>query len=406
MKRILIAICPAMAALICACVTTMEDGGTGNEPKHLRVIWEQDPQTKAIVSWSTDGEAGPHMVHFDTKSRGGSVNKYRSKISSGKDFQFDADPKSTNVLYGHHAYLKDLPPGERVYFVVRSGRSVSEEYHFDTAPAEDVEFSIIFGGDSRTRRDARRAVNERIAVLAEGDPSILALAHGGDYVNSGRSLEQQIRWLEDHELTFTSEGRILPIIPTYGNHEAANMHDQIFAEPGGVGKRYFTTMLSPEVSFVTLNNCIDVAGEQKEFLEAQLKKASGLRWSVVQYHKPIYAAVKGPHAAAKEHWVPLFEEYGVALACEADGHCIKRSVPIFEDKQDDKRGVVYIGEGGMGAPQRNIHADRWFIAPLKDKNGKGDHVHVLKFGKKTIGVTVVLVDGKIFDSFEVTRPQR
>jgi hypothetical protein len=375
-------------------------------PKHLRVIWEDNPQSEATISWSTDTESGPHTVYFDTKPQGGSTGKYASKVKAGKDFKFDRDPKSTEDLYGHHAYLENLPAGQRIYFAVQSGEAVSKEYHFDTAPAEDVEFSIIFGGDSRSRRDARQAVNKRVAALVEKDSSILALAHGGDYVSSGRSLSQQIRWLEDHELTFTSKGRILPIIPTYGNHEAANLHDQIFSEPGGVGKRYFTTMLSPQVSFVTLNNCIDVAGEQKKFLEAQLKKASSLRWSVVQYHKPVYAAVKGPHAAAKEHWVPLFEKYGVALACEADGHCIKRSVPIFQDKQDDKRGVVYIGEGGMGAPQRNIHADRWFIAPLKDKNGRGDHVHVLKLGKKTIGVTVVMVDGKIFDSFEVTRPER
>jgi hypothetical protein len=225
---------------------------------------------------------------------------------------------------------------------------------------------------------------------------------------SGKQIlnEQQIRWMEDHELTFTKAGRILPIIPTYGNHEAMELHNQIFSEPGGKGKNYFTTMLSPQVSFITLNNCIDVAGEQKTFLEPALKKASDLRWSIVQYHKPIYAAVKGPHRASKEHWVPLFEKYGVALACEADGHCIKRSVPIFQDKQDDKRGVVYIGEGGMGAPQRDVHSDRWYISPLKDQNGKGDHVHVLAFGKDTIGITVVMADGSIFDSFDVTRPAR
>ena len=398
MKTILgIAVCLFVASSTC-----IVEGA----PKHLRVIWADSPQTKAIVSWSTDKEDGPHTVYYDSESGGADVAKYASQATPEKNFKFAAGRKSEIELYGHHAVVDGLKAGTRVYFVVKSGKNVSKEYHFDTAPDTDKEFSIIFGGDSRTRRDARKKVNERISAILEKDASIIALAHGGDYVSSGRSLDQQIRWLEDHELTFTKAGRILPIIPTYGNHEAAELHDQIFFEPGGKGKNYFATMLSPEVSLLTLNNCIDVAGEQKKFLESELKKAAKLRWSVVQYHKPIYASVKGPHSSSKEHWVPLFEKYGVALGCEADGHCIKRSIPIFQDKRDDKRGVVYIGEGGMGAPQRNIHADRWFIATLKDKNGRGDHVHVLKFGKKTLGVTVVMADGKVFDEFEVTRPIR
>ena len=52
----------------------------------------------------------------------------------------------------------------------------------------------------------------------------------------------------------------------------------------------------------------------------------------------------------------LFEKYNVDLALESDGHCIKRTVPIRNGKQDN--WVVYVGEGGLelanAAPNKTI----------------------------------------------------
>ena len=63
---------------------------------------------------------------------------------------------------------------------------------------------------------------------------------------------------------------------------------------------------------------------------------------------------------AKKDWVPLYEKHNVDLVLESDCHCIKRTIPIRNDKPSPD-GVVYLGEGGYGAPQRDPDLSRWYF---------------------------------------------
>ena len=320
--------------------------------RHRRLIWTDNPQERALVCWDTPVEGANHRVYYDTVSRKGVVNAYKNSQVATANGAYAREPGKKGGekeaakpdLYYHHAQLTGLKPGTTYYFVMASGPAVSDELHFRTAPAADEPLKIIFGGDSRTGRDTRQKINRLIAKTAAEDDSVLAFAHGGDYVVSGSNLTKWKLWLDDHELTITSQGRILPLIPARGNHESRGpLYDQIFGSPGGVGKNYYATQLSPEVLLITLNNCINTGGAQKEFLKASLEKAANIRWRVAQYHIPVYPAVKKQRAdKGLADWVPLFETFNLALACEADGHCIKRTVPI-RDGKEDPTGVIYIG---------------------------------------------------------------
>jgi len=138
------------------------------------------------------------------------------------------------------------------------------------------------------------------------------------------------------------------------------------------------------------------------WLEKELKTSRPKhRWLLAQYHRPVYPAVKSPSSALLS-WVPLFEKYNLDLSCEADGHNIKRTVPIRNNKHDET-GVVYIGEGGLGVPQRTPKTDRWFLKS-PGMADKGHHVFVLTFTPKELIGKCVLEDGTIRDSF--SRPVR
>ena len=77
-----------------------------------------------------------------------------------------------------------------------------------------------------------------------------------------------------------------------------------------------------------------------------------MKWKFAVYHHPAYSSAPSrDNKDIREHWVPLFEQHQLDLVCEADGHNIKRTVPIRNGKRDPT-GVVYIGEGGLGVPQR------------------------------------------------------
>jgi hypothetical protein len=381
-----------------------------NAVMHRRLIWTEQPQTSAIICWDTATEGTNHRVYMDTESRKAVLKDYKSNqvcTANGsytwtppkKKGEANSSPSKPDLYY-HHAQLTGLKPATTYYFVMASGDTISEEYHFKTAPATDEPMKLIFGADSRTGIAARRKLNVLIAKMVEEDQTIIAFAHGGDYVVNGSDLEGWKSWLADHELTITASHRMIPLIPARGNHESKGpLYDQVLGFPGGAGKNYFATQLCPQILFVTLNTEIPPDGAQKTFLEASLAAASTIRWRVTQYHRPVYPAVKKEPDAGLEHWVPLFDKYNLALACEADGHCIKRTLPIRNGKPD-ATGVIYIGEGGMGAEQRTPNADLWYLKS-PGMASKGDHFQLLSFTKSHLGIDVVDNGGKIIDTYKI-----
>jgi len=365
----------------------------GTKPAQWRLVWTSDPATTATLCWST-AEAG--TSHAVTIGKRGEEEKRTVEVKNNGRYD------GGNLHY-HQARLSDLAP-ETAYEVqmVSDGES-SPVFFFVTAPARDRPFSLLFGGDSRSSSKTRRAVNRMMARLlaestADDDPAndILALAHGGDYIVSGRSFSQWSQWMTDHELTVSKAGQLLPIIPTRGNHDDGPLFNEVFGLPPD-DDNYYTISIGPQMTLITLNTEISASGDQAKWLEAQLQKARPqCRWLLAQYHRPAFPAVKSPGRALR-YWVPLFEKYNVDLVCEADGHVIKRTVPI-RNNEHDKTGVVYIGEGGLGVGQRTPKSDRWYLKS-PGMASKGHHVQWLHFSRQRLDYRCILLGGKVADRY-------
>lgn len=369
-------------------------GQSAGDPHHLRVIWSSDPAHTALVSWTTAAEGDAHRVHYDTVSRGGDPADYAFTIESSFDGEYEAGSP-----FFHHAPLVDLEPATKYFFVVESDGKLSPELHFVTAHDDDRPFKLLYGGDSRTGRTDRQNVNRRISRLHEEDPDIAALVHGGDYIEHANSWGQWSDWLEDHELTFSSDGRVLPIVPAKGNHEGrGTMYNRVFGNPGGsTSKTWFTTKIG-DLTLINLDTEVSQAGEQRDWLERELETGRASKWLVVNYHRPAYPAVKSP-SGAKEHWVPLFEQFDVDMVCESDGHTLKRTPPIRNDRID-YTGVVYVGEGGLGVPQRTPDLDRWYLqAP--GMATAGHHVQLLSFEPELLRYGAILEQGVLLDEITI-----
>lgn len=372
----------------------------GTLPAHARIVWTQQPEAQATLSWSTAQAGSTHRVHYDVKPRDGRPSSYAWKADAQKNGRFTG---STELHY-HHATVTGLTASTAYYFVLASDASVSPEQHFVTAPSDDRPFRLLVGGDSRSDAAARRRMNGLLARAVEKDPAILALCHGGDFVKTGTKLEEWIEWMDDHALTLTSSGRMLPVVPVRGNHEKSGVQfDEVWNWPGGgLGKNYYATKIGPETLMVTLNTNVSTEGEQAVFLERTLREHPKVRWKLAQYHRPAYPAVKSP-SAGKDAWVPIFERHDVDLVCESDGHNIKRTLPIRNDRHDPT-GVVYIGEGGLGVGQRTPDDDLWYLQP-PGRCGKGHHYFLLSFDRGSLRTTVVLADGAVWDEHEL-KPRR
>jgi hypothetical protein len=360
----------------------------GTKPAQWRVVWTSDPATNATVSWSTADAGDKHVLHIESVD-----GKEKRAVQAESGRYAGGDPE----LYYHHARLSELKPGTRYNVVMDSDGERSPPMYFVTAPSDDVPFSLLFGGDSRSGAKARREMNAMIAEMAAKNPQLLALVHGGDYVASGARLSQWSEWLSDHELTTGSDGRLLPIVPARGNHDSGPPFNDVFGFPKD-DKNYYAVNLSPQVRLITLNSNISAGGDQAQWLDHELAESRGKnRWVLAQYHRPAYPAVKSP-GSALQHWVPLFEKHNVDLVCEADGHVLKRTVPIRDGKHDPT-GVVYVGEGGLGVGQRTPRSGLWYLEP-PGMAAKGHHIQMLNFGPDKLLYEVVLLGGKVADRYE------
>jgi len=359
------------------------------------LIWKEDPAHKATLGWSTKAQGDNHWV---TLRKDGSDET--KKVEAYRNGRYDDSKNEGLEVYYHHAKLADLDPATKYHVQMHSDGEASPEFYFVTAPVEDVPVQLIYGGDSRTDRKMRRVVNERIRRIFEESPNVIAFAHGGDYIVDGHRLSQWLEWMSAHELTVAEDGRLLPMLPARGNHDRGEVINQVFDFPDDDRENWYATDLGPQVRWITLNTETSTSGDQAEFLERELKAARpDYRWLLAQYHRPAWPAVKGP-SAAYHAWVPMFEKYHVDMVCESDGHVMKRTVPIRDGKRDET-GVVYVGEGGLGVPQRSPKSGRWFLQP-PGFSGVGHHVQLITFDEDRLRCQTVRVDGKIADDYSRT----
>ena len=370
------------------------------QPMNPRVVWLRDPQTTAMVCWNTAELGEEHQVHVREH---GVADAPLATFKTKRDRRFSYVKDDQKPLFFHHAELTELKPDTRYDIQIVSDGDSSKLFYFITAPGGGTPFSLLFGGDSRSGLENRRKMNQMMSGLVarsaqspEPADRIIALMHGGDFVVSGTNFKQWSRWMDDHDLTIGEDNRILPIVPARGNHDRGRLFCKAFGFDSKDDHNWYNLSFGNMLSVVTLNTEASIAGKQAMWLSDQLRKnRKSHLWSVVQYHRPAFAAVKWP-SGALIYWVPRFEKHNVDLVCEADGHNIKRTMPIRKNKPHPD-GVVYIGEGGLGVPQRTPKTNRWYLKS-PGMADSGLHVQRLKFEPHQLTYECILLGGQIRDT--------
>ncbi len=387
----------ALTAAI-TCIATPAAAELTQSPSYVRVIFMEDPAREATVSWVTGAQGTGQKLMLDTEPGGGADGAYDlswDQVETGP-LGGDADP------WFHHTVAAGLQPATRYYFVVETDGERTEERWFVTAPGDDAPVTFLYGGDSRSDWPQRRAMNVAMRNLFADDDRIFALIHGGDFIDDGFNLTEWIQWLDDHELTTREDGRVLPIVPTRGNHERDGIiFDELFGFPGGQGaeNNWFAAKLSNHTVLLTLDSQASVYGDQRVWLEQQLFDNREMPWLFASYHTPAYPAVKIP-GPTRLAWVPLFEKYLVDVVFENDGHVLKRTVPILNDEQHPD-GVVYVGEGGLGVKQREPDTSRWYLQS-PGMTASAHHVQKVTVDATSFTYEAILEDGTVTDTWTKT----
>ncbi|MEZ5039586.1 MAG: fibronectin type III domain-containing protein [Saprospiraceae bacterium] len=352
----------------------------------LRCMWRDDPATTMVIGWDQVSGGAP-ILYYGEKDMERNVAAY--PYSKKPDRVLIA-----KEMNNHFVRLSGLKPNTRYYFVIQDSEGVSISFSFRTAPnSPDQRLSIIAGGDSRNHKEARCNANALVGKLKPH-----CVMFGGDMTADDSSTSWK-EWFDDWQYTMGTQRQLVPIIPTRGNHEASNASIADLFDVSSSEVYYSLTLGGNLLKIYTLNTLIPSGGNQKSWLESDLKNSDNITWKFAQYHHTIR-----PHTASKPekdeliiNWATLFHKYAMNLVVESDAHVVKTTYPIRPSNEagsdegfirDDKTGTVYVGEGCWGAPLRDNNDDKsWTRA-----SGKFNQFKWIFVDKEKVEVRTVMID--------------
>ena len=400
-----------MRYLLLLALMLMSSALAGNDFQNVRLVWTENPQSQAVISWESDEvtegdfvriwEEGGVALQFASSKAKAYTNTYGSQKSQKSQTRTVIDKK----WYYRHARLVGLKASTKYKMTAHSNGETSREFYFTMAPEDDRVFKLLYVGDSRTRPEVAAQISQQMGEMAARDSEVLAVIHGGDFANKP-VLADWKPWLAAWDKTTGADGKLLPIIPVVGNHEQISrspLYGEAYAMPGGDKNFLYSCKLSPNFRIAVLNSEIPSTGTQESFLTKTLEKyrAEKVKWQLAAFHRPVYPAIKKPGVIKR--LVPHFEKFNLDLVLESDGHCLKRTLPIKNEKHDPS-GVVYLGEGGYGAPQRKPK-DQWY---LKEPGfaSLGDHLMQIQVTSDSLNYQAISASGEVLDQHKFLPKQR
>jgi acid phosphatase type 7 len=389
-----------------------QNGNNTYEPESIFLTWQNDPSTTMTIDWHVLDDTGTASIEYRKMGDSGWSD------SVGEKFGF---PFSNRVI--NRVELKELEPDTK--YQIRFGAD-SGIYHFRTMPdrlTRAVRF--VAGGDAGGRDQTRPVVR----VAATYDPDFIVL--GGDLAYANGNPSSVEIWYEFFDI-FQSElagedNRLVPMVMAIGNHEIwserqtpenlpldyyrnlyglkegdAPYFNALFAFPGV--PEYGVLDFGDYMSWVVLDSGhrVAVAGEQTTWLSQILDDRKERPFVYPVYHVPAFPSYRSfdgeTSREIREHWVPLFEKFGVKIAFENHDHTYKRTYPIRNNEISPDDGIVYLGDGAMGINVRQIsESPRWYL----EKGASQRHIIIGTIDTSGHSFQIVNEQGYLIDKFPI-----
>lgn len=340
------------------------------EPFHIYLTYSGDPETSIDVNMLMHKHDDTIDVHYDTESRHGKPLEYRNKVTAvyHQTLMELSDERTMHV-----AALTGLEPGTTYYFTVgNEDDGYTREYKFRTLPGGDAPIRFINGGDMGTDS----VVTELLREAAKLDPDFAVI--GGDiaYAEVLGEFRQWDKWFDNWEkYMVTSDGRMIPIAATIGNHEVTEFisEDDQLQAPWYMGffsrqseHLYYSRTFGDHsvMYFLDSGHATPVDGAQTEWLAQEMEKYKDVPYSFAVYHVPLYPSYRDfdrkESAAVREHWLPIFDQYELTAGFEHHDHSFKRTKPL-RNNEIAEHGTVYVGDGCFGTNPRDTDTKpRWY----------------------------------------------
>ncbi|TFG00287.1 MAG: metallophosphoesterase family protein [Promethearchaeota archaeon] len=353
--------------------------------KGIRLTFIHNFNDSVVISWFTEKNVSDPLVVYSTMS-----DLWDPIVIKASSITFSS-------TFIHTAELTQLLPNKKYFYQIRSDKDHRREIlSFKTMPTNTDHFSFLVYGDSRTQRDERRNLAEKI--MANFSDNIQFTVHTGDIVENGLIQTQWNNYFNDTEcLNSYKQG-----IYVEGNHEGGIWTKMYHNLPmrNNFTDRYYSFSYM-DIGFIILVSSPYAAGyaPQTEWLNQTLIQFSQENlFNFVLLHHPLLNDDR-TDVYFRENWKPLFDKYNVSLIFCGHDHHYARSYPITNSTSDpieydnselynytNLNNSVYITAGGAGAP----------LYPVNEKDflAKGEMAYhfVLVDVKKEVSKTTISLE--------------
>lgn len=312
------------------------------------------------------------------------------------------------------ARLEGLKPHTTYFYRVTSTDAAgniarSDIFSLQTKPNDTTPWAFGIIGDTQRNPAVTKLCAEGIFALR---PNFTV--HLGDVVDDGFAKHQ---WVSD---LFEPSAKLFAHVATYpviGNHEKnAHWYYDYFDLPQ---PEYYYTFTYGNAQFFMLDSNKDLGpgSEQRAWLERELAKSKAT-WKFACHHHPAFSSDendygdrwngKAPNGFAQgdlkaRQIVDLYEKYGVDIAFAGHIHSYERTWPILQMQVNQKNGVRYIVSGGGGGGLEQAGPQRsWFTLHVQ----RGHHYCYATIHERTIQFKAYDIEGRLFDTFELTKEPR
>jgi hypothetical protein len=348
----------------------------------IYLTWTRDPTTTMTINW------------VDLYPNSSKAVYYR-QANSGAVWTAAPEAKhlvvEPSTLQRRYVELTSLAPDTLYEFGIgESPEPPDTGWRFRTMPAaltRPIRFAV--GGDMMHTRKMLETMTEQVAKL---DPDFALL--GGDLAyEDGRRAKRVADWLAGwHQSAVGKDRRLIPIVVAIGNHEVAGHYNgrvpddapffyRLFTFPQEM-RPYYALDFGDYLSLIILDSAHThpIEGPQTDWLAKALVERADQTYLFAAYHYPAYGTSKEPKGKLpidhprsimiRQHWVPLFERFGVSAVFEHDHHTFKRTHPIRNHQRDDANGITYPGDGAWGVNTRSVPKPEsaWWLAEAASRN--------------------------------------
>jgi predicted phosphodiesterase len=353
-------------------------------------------QTEMRVLWETSSPATTTVLYgFPAPSWSGGL------INLDKQVQIPG----TRTM--HEVRLTGLEPETNYLYQVITVSAANDTLKgevktFKTAVKEGTAYSFAVFSDSQNNPD----IWGKLTQLAWKERPNFSI-HGGDLVGLGYRKSEWVDEFFKPSETFMSR---IPMFTILGNHEHdASYYYQYFSNPD---PEYYYTFDYGNARFYMIdsNRPVNKGDKMYIWLEDQLAK-SDKSWNFVINHHAPYSSdendfgntylEKSYHSNDQvRELIPLYEKYNVDIVFYGHVHTYERSWPLFQNKVDQEKGVLYMNVGGAGGGLENPAPSRnWFTRKLRTTH----HFGLINIFENTLEFQAIDQNGLLFDHFEIKK---